>query len=53
VKFERQSSTPDEIISIYYDSQRNLISRGVIPYSPPIAVNPFPNQFVPDPPHRW
>lgn len=53
VKFERQSSTPDEIITIYYDSQRNLISRGVIPYSPPIAVNPFPNQFVPDPPRRW
>lgn len=52
VKFERQSSTPDEIITIYYDSKRNLISRGVIPYSPPIAVNPFPNQFVPDPPRR-
>ncbi|MGB8856010.1 MAG: hypothetical protein WCC58_04975 [Burkholderiales bacterium] len=53
VKFERASSTPDEIISIYYDSHRNLISRGVIPYTPPIAVNPFPNQFVPDPPRRW
>jgi hypothetical protein len=53
VQFERASSTPDEIISIYYDSQRNLISRGVIPYSPPLAVHPFPNQFVPDPPRRW
>jgi hypothetical protein len=53
VKFERLSSTPDEIITIYYDSQRNLISLGVIPYSPPVAVNPFPNQFVPDPPRRW
>jgi hypothetical protein len=53
VKFERQSSTPDEIITIYYDSQRNLISRGVIPYSPPIAANPYPQPFVPDPPRRW
>ncbi len=53
VKFERQSSTPDEVISIYYDSQRNLISRGVIPSSPPLAANPFPNQFVPNPPRRW
>ncbi|MGB8338197.1 MAG: hypothetical protein WCD07_02855 [Burkholderiales bacterium] len=53
VNFERASSTPDEIITIYYDSQRNLISRGVIPYSPPVAANPFPNQFVPDPPRRW
>jgi hypothetical protein len=53
VQFERASQTPDEIITIYYDSQRNLISRGVIPPSPPLAVNPFPNQFVPDPPRRW
>ncbi len=52
-QFERASSTPDEIISIYYDSQRNLISRGVIPYAPPLAANPFPAQFVPDPPRRW
>lgn len=53
VQFERASSTPDEVISIYYDSQRNLMSRGVIAYSPPLAVNPFPSQFVPDPPRRW
>ncbi|MEY4730591.1 MAG: hypothetical protein RL020_1749, partial [Pseudomonadota bacterium] len=52
-QFERQSSTPDEVITIYYDSQRNLVSRGVLAYSPPIAANPFPNQFVADPPRRW
>ena len=49
--FERASSTPSETNTIYYDSYRNLVARGVIrgprpPYDP--APRPFPG-FVPDP----
>jgi hypothetical protein len=49
--FERASSSPDEVDSIWYDSYKNLIARGVIPTPRPIAVEPqpFPNHFVPDP----
>jgi hypothetical protein len=46
--FERASPTPDEIITIYYDSYRNLLAQGVIK-APTIArPTPFPGQFVPD-----
>ncbi len=53
--FERSGSSPDEVISIYYDSEANLIAQGVIPV--PIArlmPRPFPvnNGFVPDPPRN-
>jgi len=50
--FERASSSPDEVDSVWYDSYRNLVARGVIPTPRPIAVEPqpFPNgAFVPDP----
>lgn len=48
--FERASSTPDEVITIYYDSYRNLVAQGVIRDHTRIArPNPFPSQFVPDP----
>lgn len=48
--FERASSTPDEVIAIYYDSYRNLVAQGVIRDNTRIArPQPFPNQFVPDP----
>ena len=50
--FERASSTPAEMVAIYYDSYRNLVARGVIreprPYEPGPAPRPFPG-FVPDP----
>ena len=47
--FERAAPTPDEVITIYYDSYRNLLALGVIK-APSIArPNPFPGQFVPDP----
>jgi hypothetical protein len=47
--FERASATPDEIITIHYDSYRNLLALGVIK-APAIArPTPFPGQFVPDP----
>jgi hypothetical protein len=51
--FERASSTPDEIITIHYDSRENLLAMGVIPAPRPVP-NPFPAAagFVPDPPRR-
>lgn len=48
--FRRASSTPSEVITIYYDSRANLMARGIIPdprYS--VRPNPFPGSFVPDP----
>lgn len=50
VEFRRASSTPDEVITIRYDSYANLVARGIIPtprrqHSP----NPFPGNYVPDP----
>ena len=51
--FERASATPDEVITIHYDSRDNLIAMGVIP-GPRSVPNPFPAAmgFVPDPPRR-
>jgi hypothetical protein len=48
--FRRASSTPSEVVTIYYDSRANLMARGIIP-DPRHAVrpNPFPGGFVPDP----
>jgi hypothetical protein len=50
-QFVRASTNPDEVDSIWYDSQRNLVARGVIPVARPITRDPqpFPNGFVPDP----
>lgn len=50
-EFARNGDSPDEIITIYYDSRANLIARGIIP-SPRLAEpTPFPGGagFVPDP----
>jgi hypothetical protein len=49
--FERAASTPNETIVIYYDSERNLISQGIIPTPTRMAnrPRPFPGSFVPDP----
>ena len=54
-EFERARSTPDEIITIYYDSRANLMAQGVIPAPRGYPVpQPFPVQpqigFVPEPP---
>ena len=50
--FERASSSPAEMVTIYYDSYRNLVARGVIrgpqPYERGPGPRPFPG-FVPDP----
>ncbi len=50
--FERARATPDEIVSIHYDSHANLIALGVIPWPWP-QPEAFPGSqlgFVPDPP---
>ena len=51
VDFERASTTPDTVIRIYYDSQRNLVAQGVIPrpFEARRVPDPFPAAFVPDP----
>ena len=55
--FNRAQSSPNETISIRYDSRENLVSMGVIqPYdSWRVKPRPFPNSlgFVPDPPRHW
>jgi hypothetical protein len=49
-EFRRQSTQPNEVITIYYDSRANLIARGIIPGAPRFGhPNPFPGGFVPDP----
>src|SRR5687768_4596185 len=51
VSFERATTSPAEVITLYYDSHANLVARGVI--RDPVRVaptipRPFPG-FVPDP----
>ncbi len=50
VDFERATTSPAETITLYYDSYRNLLARGVVRESVPVAPlpRPFPG-FVPDP----
>jgi hypothetical protein len=52
VTFERESDTPNEVIVIGYDTQTNLVARGIIPARSARDPNPFPAPFVPDPPAR-
>jgi hypothetical protein len=49
VAFER-AATPTEVVTIYYDSYRNLVAQGVIAGPAPRDPVPFPARFVPDPP---
>ncbi|WP_266183719.1 hypothetical protein [Dyella humicola] len=50
--FKRSSATPDDVVTLYYDTRERLIAQGVIP-SPgvpqPGLPEPFPGHFVPDP----
>ena len=49
-EFRRQSTQPNEVITIFYDSRANLIARGIISGAPRYGhPNPFPGGFVPDP----
>ncbi|MDP9197728.1 MAG: hypothetical protein M3O07_00735 [Pseudomonadota bacterium] len=52
-RFERASETPEAVIRIFYDSERNLVAQGIIPrprhhYAQQVP-DPFPGGFVPDP----
>lgn len=50
VTFERATAAPAEILTLYYDSHANLVTRGVI--REPVQVAPTPRPFpgfVPDP----
>ncbi len=48
--FRRASSSPAEMIAVYYDSRANLIARGIIAPAPRAEPNPFPGfRFAPDP----
>lgn len=54
VPFERESTTPAEVIRIRYDSHDNLVAMGVLPRTPPRPrpLDPFPDSrlgYVPDP----
>ena len=49
VDFERASSTPDEVITLYYDTWDHLLARGVVQPPRPGTPEPFPGHFVPDP----
>ena len=56
VEFERESNRPNEVITIYYDSYRNLAAAGIIPtegHARHHLPRAFPGQFVPDPWRRW
>ncbi len=50
--FQRASSVPTEVVTIYYDSRENLLARGIIPrparYEHP-RPQAFPGGFVADP----
>lgn len=51
VTFERATSAPAEVITLYYDSHANLVARGIIREPVQVAPTlprPFPG-FVPDP----
>lgn len=51
-EFERDSSSPNQVVSIFYDSYQALVARGVFPAwrpSGPSRPDPFPAGFTPDP----
>jgi hypothetical protein len=55
-EFERERSSPNEVIRIRYDSRENLVAMGVLaqPRPPMPQPNPFPDSpigYVPDPRH--
>jgi hypothetical protein len=52
--FVRDSTRPYEVVSIWYDSRKNLQARGIIERPMPKRgePDPFPSGFVPDPPRH-
>lgn len=51
VEFQRANESPDEIITVRYDSYANLVAKGIIPTPRRHPIpNAFPgNNYVPDP----
>ena len=49
--FERESSRPNQVVALYYDSYQALVAKGVIPRwrGRPGEPEPFPVGFAPDP----
>jgi hypothetical protein len=51
-RFERASETPEAVIRIFYDAERNLVAQGIMPkprHHYAQVPDPFPGGFVPDP----
>lgn len=54
-EFVRAGRRPDQVTSLFYDDERALVDRGIIPrgrHDHRRRPDPFPIGFVPDPP-RW
>jgi hypothetical protein len=49
VDFQRASDTPDEVITIYYDTRARLVARGILPAAPIHTPQAFPGHYAPDP----
>ena len=54
VPFERATSTPEQVLTLFYDRRENLVARGVLPArrAPRYDPDPFPGAFCADPPGR-
>jgi hypothetical protein len=52
VDFVKDSSEPDQLITLYYDTRAHLVARGIVPprILPQHEPEAFPGRFVPDPP---
>lgn len=50
-QFRPATSSPEEVVSVWYDSRERLASRGILPRRVPCCQEPqpFPGPFVPDP----
>lgn len=49
VDFQRASDTPDEVVTIYYDTRSRLVARGILPATPVHTPQAFPGHYAPDP----
>jgi hypothetical protein len=49
-RFRRAGESPNELLSVHYDSRANLVARGIIRVPSRAEPNPFPGfRFTPDP----
>ncbi len=56
-EFERLTSYPQQVVTLYYDAPAQLVARGIIPRWTrpwqPRRPDAFPIGYVPDPPPSW